>query len=283
MMEFQMTTDLQTAVPAEIGFNFDELKAELANRLEYYRGIVVTEDTIKESKADRATLNKLRTAIDTRRKDVKKAYLRPYNEFEAKCKELTVLIDEPIRAIDLQLATFEEQRKEEKLRDCINEYENTISDTFKSIIPFDRIMDKRWMNATTTMTQVKEDLREWNKRVGADMLALDAIEDEYKLAVRQKYAETLDVAKAIAHRDSLKAAEDAFRAREEAKKAAEIQMPTEPEKTAPAPEIAPTEATHQQTEPRLYNLRLEFNLTREQAIALRRFLDENAINYQKLA
>ena len=47
-MEFIMSTDLTTALPKEIGFNFEELKAELAEKLDYYNNLVVTEDTIKE-------------------------------------------------------------------------------------------------------------------------------------------------------------------------------------------------------------------------------------------
>ena len=286
MMQFEMTTDLAQAVPKELAFNFEELKAELSERLDYYRGIVVTEDTIKESKDDRANLNKLRTAIDTRRKDIKKAYLQPYNEFEAKCKELTVLIDEPIKAIDVQLQAFEDKRKEEKLQEVRTEYESVISETFRDIIPFERILDQKWLNATTTMKSVKEALRDWSKRVGADMLAMDAVEEEYKIAVRQKYVETLDIGRALAHRDELKAAQEAFRAREEAKAALEAQKaaqainPPQIESLTPqtAQEPAPAPA-----EEKRYALTLQFDLTRDQAIALRRFLDENNINYKKIA
>ena len=63
MLELKMTTDMQVATPAEIGFNFEELKAELAERLDHYNGLVVTEDGIKEAKADRAKLNKLRKSV----------------------------------------------------------------------------------------------------------------------------------------------------------------------------------------------------------------------------
>ena len=291
MMEFQLTTDLQTAVPAEISFNFEELKTELSERLEHYNGLVVTEDGIKDAKADRANLNKLRTAIDTRRTDIKKAYLQPYNEFEAKCKELTVLIDEPIKAIDSQLADFEERRKEQKRQKVQEAYESTIHDEYKEIIPFERILDQKWLNATTSMSSITDELVSWNKRVGADMLALDAIEPEYKLAVKQKYIERLDIASAIAHRDALKAAEEAFKARE-AQKAAEAEKRAV-EAVRASEEIAEPSLVRLKTEAEIaqeqamaqkrYALRLEFDLTREQAIALRKFLDDNGIRYMKLA
>ena len=102
-MEFIMSTDLTTALPKEIGFNFEELKAELAEKLDYYNNLVVTEDTIKEGKAEKAKLNKLREAVESKRKEIKKECMAPYTDFEAKVKELVAMIDAPVAAIDGQL------------------------------------------------------------------------------------------------------------------------------------------------------------------------------------
>lgn len=289
MLELRMDTDLQAALPAEIGFNFEELKTELAERLEHYRSLVVTEDSIKEAKADRAKLNKLRTAIDTRRKDIKAEYLKPYNAFEGKIKELTLLIDEPIKVIDSQLNGFEDRRKEAKKQQIQAAYEARIPDAVKEIIPLERIFDKRWLNVSVTMAKIDEDMEGWAKRVNADLLALDTIEDAYKAACREKYIATLDVSATLAHMQSLKAAEEAFRAREEARKQqaeerhaqeAERAPEAKPEpQEAPPEPIAPPETP---TAPKLYTLRLEFHLTREQALALRRYIDDNNIQYNKI-
>ena len=67
-LEFVMQTDLATALPAVLEFNFEDLKKALAERMELYRGLVVTEDGIKAAKQDRADLNKLREAIEAKRK-----------------------------------------------------------------------------------------------------------------------------------------------------------------------------------------------------------------------
>ena len=99
-------------------FNYDTLKSALAARMDLYRGLVVTEDGIKAAKQDRADLNKLREAIDAKRKEVKKACLAPYNNFEARVKELTALVDAPIAAIDKQLQQYEEQRRATKAGGC---------------------------------------------------------------------------------------------------------------------------------------------------------------------
>lgn len=293
-MELRMSPEnIQAALPV-IGFNYDELKAELAERLQHYNGLVVTEDTIKDAKTDRANLNKLRTAIDTRRKEVKKAYMVPYNNFEAQCKELTALIDEPIKVIDDQLNEFDERRKQEKLTQVRDEYESLIPEAQKDIIPFDRIFDKRWLNSTMSILKVQDALRDWSKRVGADLIAMDAVDKEYRAAVRQKYIETLDIQKAIGHVEALKAAQAAFERRqaEQAaqaeKRAQEAEMRRqEAEKRAQEAAAAQQQAQDQQPQqpqqaaPHLNRLILEFAITRDQAIALKDFLDQNGIKYRK--
>lgn len=281
MLELKMTTDLQAAVPAEIGFNFEELKAELAERLNHYNGLIVTEDGIKDAKADRAKLNKLRTAIDTRRKDIKREYLRPYNEFESRVKEITLLIDQPIRAIDSQLADFEERRKEEKKEKVLDLYHETIPEDLQGIIPPQRILNPKWLNATATMAKIQEDLEAWARRVNADLLALDTVEPEYQAAVKEKYISTLDVTAAIKHRDALKAAQAAFQAREAERIAQEEKRAAEAAKK-PQEQPEPMPRTVEPEPEKLYSLRLEFNLTRAQALALRNFLDNENIKYKKI-
>lgn len=278
-MELRMTTDLETALPAEIGFNFEELKQELAYRLEYYEGLVVTEDTIRESKDDRAKLNKLKTAIEDRRKAIKRQWNAPYVEFEGRVKELVSLIDRPIAAIDGQLASFEEARKEEKRKQIKEAYDALVSDTIKDIMPLVRIFDKKWLNATMSITKVEDEIIACCKRVNADLLALDTIEDEYKAAVREVYIRTLDIEQAMAHRKSLKAAAEAFRAAEAARQ--EDQETNAQEDVQPVSAPSDSEPAAQQTD-RIYRLRLEFHLTMNQANALKKFLADNHIDYEKI-
>lgn len=64
-----------------IEWNYEELKAELSQKLEDYKGLVYTEEQIKEAKADRAKLNALATAIDSKRKEIKKAVLAALRSF----------------------------------------------------------------------------------------------------------------------------------------------------------------------------------------------------------
>ena len=71
--------------------NFLEMKDALAQVLARYENVVYTEDMLSDAKADKKELTRLRKEIDDRRKEVKKAYLAPYNEFEAQALELREL------------------------------------------------------------------------------------------------------------------------------------------------------------------------------------------------
>ena len=234
-LELRMTTDLATAIPAEIGFNFEELEAELSARLEHYNHLVVTEDTIQAGKEDRANLRKLKDAIETRRKEVKKQCEQPYKAFEARVKKLTALIDAPILAIDSQVKAFEEQQRQQKAEEIEAVYAELVPDTIKEIIPLRRVMDPAWLNKGTSMKKITEAIETLVKRTNVDMALIDGVDPKYLTTVRAKYIETLDVHSALSERDKLEAAELAFQQRE-AERAA-YQPPVEKAPPVAAPEL----------------------------------------------
>ena len=279
-MEMRMTTDLETALPAEIGFNFEELKTELTARLDHYNTLVVTEDAIKEAKTDLANLRKLRDAIDTKRKEVKKKCLEPFNSFEAQVKELLALIDAPVAAINEQVKAFDDRSKEEKLAEITKAYEEIVPAETKEIIPLERILDPKWLNKGTTMKSIRENIAMISTRTKIDILYLESsVEDEYITAVRAKYIETLNVEASMHHRDTLVAAQRAFRQREAAAATVKAQTMERPPVAAQEPVREPAPQTG--TDAKLYALRLEFHLTMDQANKLKQFLAENNIKYEK--
>lgn len=282
-MEFIISTDLTTALPKEIGFNFEELKAELAEKLDYYNNLVVTEDTIKEGKAEKAKLNKLREAVESKRKEIKKECMAPYTDFEAKVKELVAMIDAPVAAIDGQLKVFEEQRREEKRKAIETVYDEIVPDEIKAIMPLDRIFDQRWLNTTFKTEAVGEAIGNLSDKIDDDLTVLDTIEPEFSTAVRAKYMETLDIGAALRHKKALQDAAEAAKKREASMAAANANAacwaPSGPATTAPAPNPIVEQPRVQE---KLYLLRLEFHLTQPQATALKQFLSSNGIQYTKI-
>lgn len=280
-LELKMTTDLATAIPAEIGFNFEELESELQLRLEHYNHLVVTEDAVKEAKEDLANLRKLREALETRRKDVKKQCEVPYKAFEAKEKRLVALIDAPISAINGQVKKFEEQEREQKRGEIAAVYEELVPEEIREIIPLNRILDPKWLNKGTTMKSIRGDIETLSKRTKVDITFIEAAVDPRHLtAVRTEYIKTLDVNKAMDYRAYLVKTEEQFQHQEAPRAAFHPPVEEKPPVAVQEPVRQPAPAPKPRTEEKRYLLRLEFpTITRGQADALKAFLSANNIEY----
>ena len=278
-MQFEISTNLSTAIPSVIDFNYNELKAELTERMQHYNNLVITEDTIKEGKADKAKLNKLREAIESERKRIKKIVMQPYTDFEVKCKELVVLIDNPIAAIDGQLKAYDEQRKEAKNEEIQQAYDTMVDEYMKTIIPLDRIFDPRWLNVSTSMKAIQEAIDLTVKKTRTNLQVIDMVPECYRTAVLTKYIETLEIGTALEYQKQLQAAEKAAKP----EPAAEVEQTTLTPEKKPKwanPEPAPEPAA--EPDEKLYRLRLEFSLTIAQADQLKQFLADARIAYKKI-
>ena len=285
-LEFVMQTDLATALPAVLEFNFEDLKKALAERMELYRGLVVTEDGIKAAKQDRADLNKLREAIEAKRKEVKKACMAPYTEFEGRVKELVQLVDAPIAAIDGQLKEYEEKRRAEKRAEIAAIYEETVGELTR-ILPVERLWRDEWYNTAWSMKKIREAIVAAEGKVASDLEVLSTVESEFAEAVRLKYLEALDLNAALAERARLQERAAKLREYEEQRRrAAEAEAASVPEaeraeaaaKDAGQAEAAPATGA----EETVYLLRFECQLTRSQAAELSAFLKARNISYRRI-
>ena len=90
-------------------WDFQALKAELQAYLSEYAGLVYTDETIKDAKKDRTTLNKAKKVVEDARKAYKARCLEPYEAMEPQIKELTGLIEDRRQQID-EIVTRVEQK-----------------------------------------------------------------------------------------------------------------------------------------------------------------------------
>jgi DNA repair exonuclease SbcCD ATPase subunit len=207
-------------LPQEIE-NLEQLKAELAPRLEKYNNLVVTEDSIKAAKEDKANLNKLRKAIEEQRISIKKQYLEPYNVLEAQCKEVVALIDAPIKAIDEQIKAFDEIEKKEKLTKLQTAFYKT---EHPSWLQFASICPDKWENKTSKTDKLIEQIEESVKNVNAELEEINSIYAESQLltAIIDRYKQTLSKAETLSYAVQLEQqlkAEQERKAEEERRKA----------------------------------------------------------------
>ena len=187
MLEVQISRNNGT-----IDFNFEDLKEALTAELELYKNLVFTEDTKADAKKTVAELRKLKKQISDKRIEVKKLYMQPYTNFEAKVKELDKLINEPIAYISEQIDAFEQKRIEEK-RELINDiYLELVSERedIAGYAELNRVYDSKWENASTSKKTIQESITNYLDGVANDIAAIKSMESEYETKALMRYKET---------------------------------------------------------------------------------------------
>ena len=198
-MELKIYSPTEDGFIKAIEWNHEEIKKEVAEKVSYYANLVYTDDQIKEAKSDRVKLNKFVQALESKRKEVKKQCLAPYEEFEKKMKEIIQIVTEPICLIDGQIKSYDEQKKAEKL-DLINKYWNSVVSPDHPL-KLERVMDLKWLNATVSMKSIQEAINEILAKYAEDVATLQKL-PEFSFAAIETYKSTLDLNKALneAHR-----------------------------------------------------------------------------------
>lgn len=274
-MEFKILSPQDENLVQDISWNNEELKAEISAKMEDYKGLVFTEETIKEAKKDRASLNKLRSAFEDERKRIKKLYMDPYNRFKQQVKEVIALIDEPIRLIDAQIKEVEENKKIQKRKDIEELFESI---GFQNFVSLNQIWDEKWLNASVPITKIEEQMKSEMYRIGNEVATISRL-PEFSFEAMEVYKKTLDMNHAIQEGQRLadiqrrKAEQEA--AIEEAKQKEEAQK-TEEKSEAVSNDTKEPEALEEKT---LHTIDFRVTATSDQLNLLKEFLLNNHIAY----
>lgn len=276
-------------LPAPISFNYEELKSELAVKLQTYETMVYTEDQVKEAKNDRARLNTLKKSLNDERLKREREYNEPFKVFKDRVNEIISMIDKPVAVIDKQIKAFEEDQKTEKRTQIGSLWENIEHPDWLTL---PRLFNEKWLNKTATIKSIELELIDKVAQINKDLETIKAL-DSFAFEAEAEYKRTLDLAQAVAEGKRLaeiqkakeeqarKAAEEAQKAAEEAtRKAAE----PKPEPPAPATEAVKVEETGfmqqiSEEEPRMW-VSFQAYMTVAQAKELKSFFEAHNIDFK---
>ena len=276
-MEVRLTPAIEQVIPPQISFNFEEIKSELAGKLQVYQSMVVTESGIKEAKADRANLNKFKAALADSRKAVKAQWNQPLSDFESKMKELERMVDEPIGAIDRQVKAYDEAKKQDKRQQIERFFEGTVGD-LEEVLPLSKIWNDRWLNATYPMKDIEKEIVERIRKTHSDIGIIVAMQLPCCDQMLSTYLETLDMSRAMEEKHKY---EQAQKAKAQAKQAEPA--PSSPAEQPVAEAVVNTpQETAREAAPELRVLDFRVWVTPEQMQALKAFLLENNIRYGRV-
>lgn len=185
-----------TQTPGNIECNFDELKETLADHLKIYEEMPVSLENKAERKKDLAMLRKVKKAVSDRRSEVKRQWLEPYNVFDTQVRELLGLIDRPVAVIDDQIKELESRERMKKLEEIKTLFGDMAAD-YTDWLTLEMIFDEKWLNATTSIKKVKEELTGKILEIGNALIMLNMSVSEVKLEAIERYKSDLNLQSAM--------------------------------------------------------------------------------------
>lgn len=286
-IQFEVITDLTVLNPQHIETNFEAVDAYLTEAMEPYTQMVVTEDSIGDAKKTLAQLRKLKDGINAQKIAVKKEWMKPYTEYEDKAKTLMSRVEKGISNLDGQLKDYDARRKEEKMKELEQFFQNEaekagVSDYMVWLL----LKNAKWANASYRLEDAKSEILAAVDRCAGDLKIIREMESPFEAAMLEEYRKNgNDLRFALSLEKRLKTLQEA----EEKRKAQEVtesfseeenaaESATEPQ----APQFIRPIEEDEPPKPKVYDLAFRVKVTMQQAHALKAFFTEQGIKYEKI-
>ena len=222
--------------------NLDVVEASIQQKLSEYAQVVITKDSIQDGKELLADIRKEKKSLDDERKAIKKAWMKPYEAFEARAKKIIDLYDEPVKLIHSQLETYEEDRKAAKRNDIKKIYEFVVKENAELAdwLPLEKIYDTKWENATCKDKTIREAMEMAFSQIKISISTIQSMQSAWEEDALNVLKDTGSLPLAIEKINSLtkqaerieevkKAQEEASKAELEAKRAEDKAVVEEPQ------------------------------------------------------
>ena len=197
--------DVQLVVSKEtigqLTTNIKEVKARVEMALPMYDISNYSTDDVPKCKEDKALLNKAAKALDDKRKELEKAWNKPFEEFKTTCNDTCKLIKNAVSLIDGVIKEDENRTKKAKREEIKKLAEKCGVETIG--IKFDIIFDAKWLNKTTSMKAIEKAIKEKIDNIKKDLEILKMYAEDYD-ALAARYKENLNLQEAIVYANKLK-------------------------------------------------------------------------------
>ena len=275
---------VEQLVPLLIKWNNEELMREVEQRLARFEGVTYTAEQVGEAKKEKAALNAFIKALNDERIRIGKVYATPMDKFKGEVDEVISRVKSVIEGIDVQLRACEETRIAEKQEKILEYFKGVIGD-FSGLIPYERIHNPKWHNASVRDAAVFAEIDKIIADATSAITAIEALHSEDEATLKAYYFRTLDLGAALMEHDRLKTERSRI-AEMQARKEAEAKARAEAEAKSTTPvtvvEPIPEAPAPTASAPATTTLDFRVEATVEQLKALRDFLISNGIKFYKI-
>ncbi len=246
---------VERQVPGELVTNALKIKAFVEERLKDFEPGKYLD--IDQAKKDRAVLNAASKELNSKRLELERQFMAPFEEFKKIIKDTTNLIDEASKKIDFIVKAAEDEERQKKQA----EIEKIYADIGIDVVPLAKIFDQRWLNKTKKLAEIATEIADRKQKILSEIKVINSLPD--KEEVLAYYLDTLDIGSAMDLANRLKDNREKARAIER-----------------PAPEKQLDDV--QKIEEPIVEYTLRFRGTKSALMELRACMDRLGITYEKV-
>jgi hypothetical protein len=182
--------------------NIEQLEAYVTAKLEEYKPETYFGDADMARK-DRAELNNSKKVLSQARIQLMRELMKPYSDFETRCKNLEKMIDTASGKLDDIVKTKEEEEKTaKKIR--ITEIWNSRNFT---IVSLEKIFNPRWLNKSYKESDISAEIDEAIEKILANLKQIERFSDDAE-TLKAHYLLSLDIEETFQYGDELQQARE---------------------------------------------------------------------------
>ena len=240
--------------------NAKQIKALVENALPNYDISNYNESNIELAKKDKAMLNNASKALNTKRIELEKEFMKPFAEFKEVVSDTVKLIAECSSKIDTVVKQSEQREKDEK-KINIQKYFDKKEFT---LVSFAKIFDEKWLNKTVKEKAIHTEIDQKVQKIEDDIKTLESIGEDAEL-LKSIYLDKLDINYAIQYANTLRANRERVK------------------ESSPTESVRQAETTQVVNSPNeIYVRAFKVTGTREDIIALSDFMNSRGIKFEKI-
>ena len=178
--------------------NIEQLESYVNSRLEEYKPELYDGDA-DTARKDRAELNNSKKFLSNTRISLVKELMKPYEDFENRCKALEKKIEAASSLLDEIVKTKESEEKQRK--------RETIEGLWKlknfNLVSLDKIFNPKWLNKTTKESVVSEEMDAKIESIYKDLKTIEQFTDD-KETLKAHYLTCLSIGDTLDYGEELK-------------------------------------------------------------------------------
>lgn len=264
--------------------NFASVKAKAMEDAAVFKGIVISEDNLEEAPKWRAELNKKAKRISDFRIAFEKDYKKRIEKSTSQLKELASIYTEASNNIDSQVKDFDDKRKQEKLEQIQQIFEDVFSEwkTIFDVSKIESFSDGKWMNKGTSLDSIRKFMTDTKSKIENGIASIRGLKSKYEQEMIHAFLQRLDMSDALNRKTQLEDFEEQMNAKKRAEESAKEESQQSVQENIQDTVHVEENVKEEAKEEPIYRLQFAVYGTKEQLRVVANFIKDSGLRYERI-